>query len=139
MIICKICNPHLEGNGYCTKHSTGGTSYMTSKPKNIIDMEKRFVKLIKKYTHHIQGGEWFELIDGFISLENFITQELKAQREELINEISKWGRKMMDKKVPLKEMGENPEDDGWYDYDEITSSIISHIRYDEKGNLKNNY
>ena len=68
-----------------------------------------------------------------------IEEILKAQRQELFSEINKWGRTMMDKKVPLKEMGEDPEYDGWYDYDELTSSIISHIRYDEKGNLKKEY
>lgn len=25
-MICKICNPTLEGDGYCGEHSTGGTS-----------------------------------------------------------------------------------------------------------------
>jgi len=26
MVICKICNPTLEGNGYCAEHSTSGSS-----------------------------------------------------------------------------------------------------------------
>ena len=27
LIICKICNPELGGNGYCGQHSTSGTAY----------------------------------------------------------------------------------------------------------------
>ena len=88
--------------------------------------EKMLMKFVG-ITFHKKDIDW--VIGGIKNL-------LKAQREELLSEINKWGRKMMDRKVPLRQMGEDPEDYGWCDYDEITSSIISHIRYDEKGNLK---
>ena len=32
MIICKICNSEILGNGYCSQHSTGGTEYKIDKP-----------------------------------------------------------------------------------------------------------
>ena len=39
MIICKICNPNLIGNGYCGEHSTSGTEYKINEmiKKPIID------------------------------------------------------------------------------------------------------
>ncbi|MFA5197697.1 MAG: hypothetical protein WC437_04750 [Patescibacteria group bacterium] len=37
MIICKICNPQLEGNGYCAEHSTGGTAYQKDMRKETIE------------------------------------------------------------------------------------------------------
>lgn len=33
MIICKICNT-VGGNGYCGKHSTGGSPYLEIKTSN---------------------------------------------------------------------------------------------------------
>lgn len=37
LIICHVCNPFLVGNGYCSLHSTGGTSYkeVNGKPSEI--------------------------------------------------------------------------------------------------------
>jgi len=91
-------------------------------------------KIHELLVRHANGKGGSEII--LKRYRELIEKLLKAQKFALEGEIFKWGRKMMDKKVPLKQMGEDPEDDGWYDYDEITSSIISHIRYDEKGNLK---
>jgi len=62
----------------------------TMKP---IQKEKEFVRIIKKYTHHIKGGAYFELIDGFIPLELFISNLLEQERKIGLFEglESKWG------------------------------------------------
>ena len=61
-IICKICNPTLQGNGYCAEHSTGGSSYFDNYGKhNIKSREKvleRNMKVINKiYIVEINGSE----------------------------------------------------------------------------------
>jgi len=43
-IICKICNPTLKGNGYCAKHSTGGTSYI----ENLDKLTEKEIKKIEE-------------------------------------------------------------------------------------------
>ena len=105
--------------------------------KNKKNWEEELFELAEKYCQHNDTDEFNNCL--YWIFRPVIIKALKAQRQELFSEINKWGRTMMDRKVPLKEMGEDPEDDGWYDYDELTSSIISHIRYDEKGNLKKEY
>ena len=53
MLICKICNPTLEGNGYCAKHSTSGTGYFTENQDELTQWQKMTRKcggrLLKKY------------------------------------------------------------------------------------------
>jgi len=63
-----------------------------TKKQSIQNWEKEFVRIIKKYTHHIKGGAYFELIDGFIPLELFISNLLKDQEtrnKKLIKTMTK--------------------------------------------------
>ena len=43
-IICKICNPTLQGNGYCAEHSTGGSSYFDNYGKHKIRSEQKVLE-----------------------------------------------------------------------------------------------
>lgn len=52
MIICKICNP--DGNGYCSEHSTGGTSYGNRKCENCKHYEGKGRYLNKELTLNIE-------------------------------------------------------------------------------------
>lgn len=57
--------------------------------------EKEFVKIIKKYTHYIQGGEYFELIDGFIPLEQFISKIQQQDRDKYIKELEELEKEIL--------------------------------------------
>ncbi len=44
-LICKICNPSLEGNGYCAEHSTSGTAYNFMLKK---ETKEKIIEIISK-------------------------------------------------------------------------------------------
>jgi len=47
MIICKICNPTLQGNGYCGEHSTSGFAYLFSELSNPNPAKNNSLKFVK--------------------------------------------------------------------------------------------
>ena len=65
-IICKICNPTLQGNGYCAEHSTGGSSYFDNYGEHNI---KRGKKSMEKETKKCL---WCELCN----LDTYLYDEL---------------------------------------------------------------
>ena len=60
MIICKICNPTLEGNGYCAEHSTNGTSYLENNKKTPMPKqtkEEKIIEILKSACNEFKEGE----------------------------------------------------------------------------------
>jgi len=76
MIICKICNPTLEGNGYCAEHSTSGTSYLIMNNKDNI-----WERLKKEFGIHFKDSP-----DELQFLEEFIKEEILNILEDLLKQ-----------------------------------------------------
>lgn len=57
MIICKICNPTLEGNGYCAEHSTSGMAYLEKSPMSNSLKKKLKEKIEKAYWKGYRNGD----------------------------------------------------------------------------------
>ena len=100
MIICKICNPNLKGNGYCQKHSTSGTNYLDSRtekkrknqPKGITtnsedDWEKDY-ELFGNYVIGTKPIKHFSEDPLFQEIKSFIRQLLAQQHEKLSKEMA---------------------------------------------------
>ena len=91
MLICKICNPDLEGNGYCAKHSTSGTEYNCREPMPKTPPPNKIIgkveEAIDEYTLGI--GEPFGFKPGirvepyFDILLKKILKALATQRKEI--------------------------------------------------------
>ncbi len=81
MIICKICNPQLEGNGYCAEHSTGGTAYQKDMRKETIEnnWEEEIKLMIPLQGCGVSTNQIIEKIRTLLAL----------QRKEIIEEIEK--------------------------------------------------
>ena len=76
MIICKICNPNKIGNGYCSKHGTGGVAYLSS------NMNKRKIKEIAKLGDVVK--DCYDLYKS-VGIDRYTIAELKIITK--INEI----------------------------------------------------
>ncbi len=81
---CKICNPKIEGNGYCAKHSTSGTSYTSKHNK---EWEKEFDELPKSK----------------LTTKQFIAKTLKAQKFALEKEYSWSYGRLLRKELKAKD------------------------------------
>ena len=85
-------------------------------------------------------GTKFEIAEN-----NFKAGQKKAVKEfieilnglemEVIDIVNRWGRRMEEKKIPIKQMTED-SDEGWFDYDELTASINGNIRKELNNKIK---
>ena len=78
MIICKICNSGLKGNGYCAEHSTSGSEYMTPKTDSWAEIEQ--VPDVLQL--------WAKGVMTDYQVQIFIRSLLRQQREEIVKEVS---------------------------------------------------